>query len=133
MVSVYLAARYSEKDEINQVADMFRSRGISVTSSWLDESHDPKSSMADIPTDFLKVYAETDIRDIDSADWFVFHSVDPDVATVRGGRHVEFGYALAKRKKILVVGPKENIFHHISGIEHTDCWIEASKIVKENQ
>ncbi len=33
-----------------------------------------------------------------------------------GGRHVEFGYALAKGKPIVLVGPQRNVFHFHSNI-----------------
>jgi len=31
--------------------------------------------------------------------------------TLRGSRHVEFGYALARQLSIIVIGVRENIFH----------------------
>lgn len=34
----------------------------------------------------------------------------------RGGRHVEYGIALALSKDIVVVGEPENVFHNLAGI-----------------
>ena len=125
MLKVYLAARYSEKNKMSAQADIFKSRGIIVTSTWLEEAHSPDVQMSEIHTDLLTCYAENDLRDVIAADWLVFSSVEPTTPTVRGGRHVEFGYALAMNKHILVVGPKENIFHHLSDIWHVSDWESA--------
>lgn len=133
MLKVYLAARYSEKHEMFAQAEIFRGRGIEVTSSWLEESHAPTIQMSDIAVDDLTFYARNDIRDIESADWLVFSSVEPTTPTVRGGRHVEFGYALAKGKKILVVGPEENIFHHLPAIQHVNDWETALNFLVTQQ
>jgi hypothetical protein len=35
----------------------------------------------------------------------------------RGGRHVEFGIAFAKEKRLMIVGPRENIFHWLPSVE----------------
>jgi len=35
----------------------------------------------------------------------------------RGERHVVFGIALAAGKRICIVGPRENIFHHLFAVE----------------
>jgi nucleoside 2-deoxyribosyltransferase len=125
MIRIYLAAMYSEKNEISAQAEVFRNHGIGVTSTWLEELHHPNIQMSEVATNDLTCYAENDIRDIESADWFVFHSVEPTIPTVRGGRHVEFGYALARGKKILVVGPEENIFHHLPAVQHVNDWESA--------
>ena len=43
----------------------------------------------------------------------------------RGGRHVEFGLALAWGKGVVVVGPRENVFHTLPQVEHFWRWPEA--------
>jgi len=125
MLKIYLAARYSEKEDISAQALLFRANGIEVTSTWLEERHHPDTQMSEVSRDDLTCYAKSDIDDILRADWFVFHSVEPTIPTVRGGRHVEFGYALAMSKHILVVGPEENIFHHLPTIKHVNDWESA--------
>ena len=37
--------------------------------------------------------------------------------SARGGRHVEFGLALAAGKRLCIVGPRENIFHFLPRVE----------------
>jgi hypothetical protein len=43
----------------------------------------------------------------------------------RGGRHVEFGYALGARKAIMVVGPLENVFYCLPHVFQHDEWDTA--------
>lgn len=40
----------------------------------------------------------------------------------RGGRHVEFGMALALGKRVIVVGPRENVFHLLPEVEVHVNW-----------
>lgn len=125
MLKVYLAGMYSRKESIRVQATFLRLSGVKVTSSWLEEPHVPQAQLHDVEEKDLLTYATTDLIDIDRADWVVFESMDPTTPTRRGGRHVEFGYALAKGKKILVVGPKENIFHYLPEIQHVEGWVQA--------
>ena len=128
----YLAGRYAEKNRLNQLASQLRELGVSITSSWLEEAHPPESKLKDIDRVKLPKYPQRDLDDIDAADILIFFSEDPDTATVRGGRHVEFGYALAKGKPILVVGPLENIFHYLSNrVSRVTEWKEAKRWLKQ--
>jgi hypothetical protein len=34
----------------------------------------------------------------------------------KGGRHVEFGLAVAAGKRLVVIGPRENVFHCLPGV-----------------
>jgi nucleoside 2-deoxyribosyltransferase len=124
-MKVYLANRYSQKDVMKLAAKELKAKGIEVTSTWPDESHEPDAQMSQISEAHLVEYAYRDLLEISQADMVVFFSVDPTTATVRGGRHVEFGYALGLRKPIIVVGPKENIFHYTSEVRHFGTWEEA--------
>jgi hypothetical protein len=40
----------------------------------------------------------------------------------RGGRHVEFGLAIGLKKRLIVIGPRENIFHCLPQVELFDSW-----------
>ena len=58
-----------------------------------------------------------DLLDIDVADT-VISKVLPGKAVLRGSRHVEFGYALAKFKRMINVGPgSENLFHELPSVQ----------------
>ncbi len=71
--------------------------------------------------------------DIAACDLFVTFSEHPGSPHVSGGRHVETGMALAMDRRVIVVGPAENIFHRDSGctcrtcghlVERYDTWDE---------
>lgn len=93
-------------------AAQLEKRGIHVTSRWLQENEPLQAQMGDHDADFYSRTARVDLDDIDAADSILFFAEDPLVGTPRGGRHVEFGYAIARNKFIDVVGPAENIFHY---------------------
>jgi hypothetical protein len=116
----YIAARYSRKVEMKSLVEPFKKRGITVNSRWLEETNAPEMTLNDVTKAFKTETAIADLEDIDAAESVAFFAEDPLVGTPRGGRHVEFGYALAKGKKIFVIGGPENIFHYLTQVKHYD-------------
>ena len=100
MTSVYLVARYEWQAQMREVADKLAAAEIQVTSRWIrglcDEMSGPEA-------------AELDLEDIDRADCLVLFS-DPEGGA---GRHIEFGYALGKGKRLFIVGQPESVFHFL--------------------
>jgi len=43
----------------------------------------------------------------------------------RGGRHVEFGYAIAYGKRLVIVGPLENAFYYLLNVIQFSDFAEA--------
>jgi hypothetical protein len=43
----------------------------------------------------------------------------------RGGRHTELGIALALGLHVMLVGPREHVFHCLPSIEQHSSWEEA--------
>lgn len=111
-MKIYIAGRYSRRDEFREIAKQLEEMGHEVTSRWLQEDEPLNSHMGDHTPDWYAKTAQIDLEDIDNAAAVLFYAEDPKVGTPRGGRHVEFGYAIAKGKFIYVVGPEENIFHY---------------------
>jgi hypothetical protein len=107
---VYLAARFDRGGEMRDVAATLERAGHDVTSRWIDGRVDA--------TDLVS--AVEDIEDLLRATCLVSFTERPtDVVpwAARGGRHVEFGVALGMGKRLCVVGPRENIFHHLPRVE----------------
>ena|ERR1700676_2570133 len=141
-LKVYLAAPYVMKSQMNIYASELRSRGIQVTSSWLDEPHKPTTQMHELTHEEHQVYAVQDVKDVWAADVLVFQT-DPTKAIIRAGRHVEFGIAIGiastRPMPIFVIGEEhENIFHHLPQVTHFPLWeplrdflIHLSKIDQE--
>lgn len=115
---LYIAARYGRRDEMRSVAELLRSQGCTITSRWLYENAPLNSQLGDHKPDFYVETAQWDLADIDRADTLLFFAEDPLVGTPRGGRHVEFGYALGKFKRVVVIGGPENIFHYLGTVVH---------------
>lgn len=108
---VYLAARFPRRADMLARAGELHADGHVVTSRWVwgDEGL----------TDAQR--AQDDIHDLSRAEVVVSFTEPPEVYST-GGRHVELGLALALRKRVVVVGHRENVFHHLPQIEFYDLW-----------
>jgi nucleoside 2-deoxyribosyltransferase len=130
IMRVYLAARYSRKNEISKLVPVFGTHGLSVCSRWLRETESPDCKLSDFSPEVCRNFAEVDWEDIEACDTFVFFSEDPLVGTPRGGRHVELGLALGLGKRVVVIGKHENIFHFLPCVtvyESLDKFLEKEK------
>lgn len=125
ILSVYLAAQFARKDEMAKKRVELENYGITVTSQWTDEALDPTAELSDVDDETNTEVANSDLLDIDAADVLVFFTEDPTVGIVRGGRHVELGYAFGGGKKVITVGPRENIFHFLPEIINFRTWKQA--------
>lgn len=130
-MKIYIAAMYSLKDQMREYRDRLRADGHEIVSTWMDETHDATSCLADISPNLLAQYARNDLKEIAACDVILFFSEEPTVPTRRGGRHVEFGYALAWKKKIVVCGPQENIFHLLPQIQFVEDFAHARILFKQ--
>lgn len=117
-MKLYLAAQYARRDELREHKAALEPLGIEVTSRWLDEQEPLNSQMGEKSDSWYVETATIDLEDVDRADGVVFFSENPLVGIPRGGRHVEFGYALGTGKPVYVIGPKENVFHYIDRVYH---------------
>lgn len=116
-MKVYLSARFARILEMRRYAEQLRRAGITVTSRWLKES----STAVFNRHDDFSTYAQHDLDDVLTSDILIFFSEDEGVYT-NGGRHVEFGIALAQGIPIWVVGEKENVFHSSFKVYHAASW-----------
>ena len=134
---IYLAARYGRRNELNGYATDLRDRGFEVTSRWLQgdkqrhgkDAADAVENKEGVSPVFGRLFAIDDYEDIARSDIMVAFTETPRTSS-RGGRHVEFGIALALRKKIIVVGPRENIFYCLNtNVRHAIEWDDVSAIL----
>ncbi len=68
--------------------------------------------------------AQEDMDDVQAADALIAFT-EPRRGEGAGGRHVELGMALAWGKRLLVVGPREHLFHTLPSIEAYPTWTDA--------
>ncbi|MDD3983954.1 MAG: hypothetical protein PHU54_08445 [Candidatus Omnitrophica bacterium] len=134
-MKAYIAARYDRREEMCGYAQQLRELGHTVTSQWLlgthqlhDNAHKVDNPEWYHPDEGITMdaapFAMEDILDIDAADTLIFFSEPPDVYSKRGGRHVEYGIALALGIRLVVIGPRENVFHCLPQVERYDNWDE---------
>ena len=123
-ISVYLPARCSRRLELCAYAETLGSLGFRVTSRWLDGSHqvDDRGLSVEAPAAERERFASEDWEDVMRADWCVSFTEPPRSSNSRGGRHVEFGAALAAGKRCIVIGPRENVFHCLPRVEVYPAW-----------
>ena len=112
-VKLYLAAPWDDRKNVNALAvELERTPGVNVVSTWhLPQDVDGSECLA----------AEIDLEEVVEADALVLLSTALNGGAcserlISGGRHVETGYALALGKQVIVVGERENIFHHLSRV-----------------
>lgn len=129
--AVYVAGMFSMKEYCKKQAAILSSHGFVVTSRWIYETVPHNVTMKNLPDEYHKETAAADIEDIKHAEYFVqFVPTDTELVdtpvrfAARGGRHWEMGYAYALGKKIIVIGPKENIFHYLPGVIHLPTLVD---------
>ncbi len=131
MNRVYLAGRYDRRLELCGYAEELRAVGHTVVSRWLDGCHEiPPTGITDKQSlEMARIFAIDDISDLAKADTFVFFSELPNTTSVRGGRFVELGMAIATRKRCIVVGRHENIFSALPQVELYPDWDVARRVL----
>lgn len=127
----YFAARYSRHAEMRKYRDelmMAPTLGLGgnyVTSSWIDaHKGEWQTSMtaAQIQERTVEAadFANTDLADIDECHFFIAFT-EAENGDSKGGRHVEFGYALCQGKELIIIGPRENVFYALAHQQY-DTW-----------
>ena len=127
-MKIYLAARYDRRAELQGYARELAAAGHLVQSRWLHPDHDlPQgSSLGTQPPESFpmagQVFAMEDREDVSRSDALIAFTQSACLPTPRGGCHVEFGLAVAMGKRLIVVGPRQNIFHTLPEVEQFDAW-----------
>ena len=118
-MKIYIAARFSRQQECLVFAELLQGMGHVVTSRWIFPEFKhitlPENSAEESARDKQR-FATEDYNDVVRADT-VISLTEPPRGNGRGGRHVEFGIGLGLQKRLIIVGPQENVFHFIQGVE----------------
>ena len=125
----YFAARYSRHPEMRAYRDEIEAAlDAKVTSRWIDchndeleNSYTPEQLNAD--PDGCWRHGAHDLEDLEDADVLV--SFTGNGGGGKGGRHIEHGFFLATAgggRRVVIVGPRENIFHCHPGTEAYPDW-----------
>lgn len=127
-MKIYLASRYSNNGAMRDVRSILHANDHRVTSRWIDCHPDVVGDFSEsFNAEFLNSYPDKcaplgqhDIDDLVAADCMISFTGSGG----KGGRHIEFGYGLALGKRMIIVGPRENIFHTLKTVEHFLTWSE---------
>ena len=106
----YICASFARRVECVCLAAWLKTMGHTVTSDGV---------WADLDDEQQAAWAASNLDGIDEADAIVIITERPGSEYVRGGQHVETGYALSRNRlgllsAVHIIGPAENCFHHIS-------------------
>lgn len=102
-MKIYLASRYSRREEMEGYANRLIEAGFEVVSRWVYGGEEGKTD---------EEIALFDLEDVERADLVLSFTEPYRSSNIGGGRHVEFGYALALGILVDIVGEKETVFHH---------------------
>lgn len=143
-LKVYLAGPFAWRDRLHNHARELRSLGVQVGCRWLTEPGDLTGEVDKLSPEYCATTAAMDLEDIAMCNTFILFTLSDEElenpalsrkALARGGRHAEFGYACALRllnafmaggvftaPRMIVCGPKENIFHSFDPVKQFDNW-----------
>jgi hypothetical protein len=116
VLSVYIAAPFPLREIARDVCRYLQINGCDITASWLFIDDMPDADPA----------ARLDLADVDRAQVLVLINPLKWKQDGTGGRHTEFGYAMAAGKRLVILGARTNLFHHRSDVELVDdvpAWI----------
>lgn len=126
-MKIYLAAKYFRNPEMRDVKEILQKENIEVISSWIEGNQ--------LDEVFLSIeernkIAKRDLTDLSKSEILLWFSETNTAKSIRGARHVEFGYALALGIPIYVIGEKENIFHYMSSVKHFENLVDCIEELK---
>lgn len=122
MLRIYLAARYSRRLEMVGYADQLRALGYTISSSWIDGHHETRPDIDATGTIAEQgSWADEDVYDLQQSDAIICFA-NPPGEPGRGGRHVEFGLAIAYGLRLALVGQREHVFHCLPEVDQYDTW-----------
>ncbi len=103
-MKLYLAGPLSAVADIRALGARLVEAGHTLTSRWL--SRPPSKDYAAL--------AREDLADIDACDGLILWT--SQARHFGGARHTEAGYALGRGKRIVVFGPRENLFYTLPAV-----------------
>ena len=125
---IALIARLGRRPEMRQIADRLEAMGYVMCSRWV-RSDDEDENLDDRGKREAAVKNAHDLESADLAIAFTERWPFPR-GSERGGRHADFGYAMAVCKRVIVVGPRENIAYCRNKVEQVDSVAEMMALVK---
>ena len=129
MSRIALIARLGRRPEMREIAKRLEAMGHAMCSTWVrcdDED-------GDLTLRQRQDAAVWNADDLESAGTAIAFTERPPMppGSERGGRHADFGYALAVCKRVIVVGPRENIAYWHPKVEQVGTVAELLTLLRE--
>ena len=107
-MKIYVAASFNSVTRIQDEVEELEERGHTITGVWF-QGNDPLERIWDgnFGGRIAEVMSLRDLNGIDRADLMIIDTLDPSSS---GGRNVELGYAIAKNKRLVLIGEPTTIF-----------------------
>ena len=124
-MKIYIASFFDTRERLHGPAATLWKMGHEVVSTWLYEVQKPALMSKE---EFWRKLALKDLAEIKAADLLICDTFD---VTPRGGREVEFGFALGgfQGKMVYVVGPVRNVFHTLAD-KTFESWDECLRHIE---
>lgn len=133
---IYLAARYSRRQEMVGYAEQIQEAGHIVVARWLAGDHKiadsdldgiyPEAPHGERVLKLAAEYAGEDLADIAAADLVIVFLEPQRSPNSRGGRLVEMGYAAGRGKAVWLVGTGyENAFCALPAFRKFETWADC--------
>ena len=120
MAKIALTSRFGRQQEMRAVAAYLESLGHAVVSRWLVVEQDQDT----------QELAQMCLDDIGQADVVVAYTDAPDTPGAgRGGRHAEFGAAAMTFARLILVGRREHLLHHLARVEQVATTSEMVRLL----
>lgn len=116
-MNIYIAAPYEHRPTAVLIANALSGMGYSLCARWLTPEHDDdgkNSPLGDVPSE----HALDDLEDVLDCDVLIAINPENFARSGTGGRHVEFGIAVARSKRIILIGDRTNVFHFLPSVMH---------------
>lgn len=113
---IYIAAPFTEREEAKLIRARLEKNGILSTARWIDSHLDDAKVKGDATLALQE--CREDLLDISRADSFLLLNYPEWQHLPRVGMSVELGWALAKGKRIFMIGGPTHIFHYHTSIQH---------------
>ncbi len=126
-LAIYIAATFARKNEALEIENALKDNGYMITSTWLHQENANMNNPTGVEQAKLaNSFGDRDEEEVAKCDVLLMLTGDSkDIKPTGGGRHTEFGIARALKKRCVLLGPRENVFHHAWEIESVSTMKEA--------
>lgn len=137
---IYVAGKWSERDKVRAIMDIFESKGHTITCDWTrhiaPERLTKGSGIWHKDYDWAKnghrTYAEEDLEGVESCDILVAYMPTPEI--FYKGAWIEVGIALGLKKRVIIIGKDiTTVFLGLNNIDVVPSKEDAISIIDSIQ